>query len=137
LLPASDGVTGLANIFSCFFYGTAKSMEVWILFQLEDQFFEMLLIPNEKGICLFGAAIQPPSVHSNISAQGEHFLLEEISGSGIDSFHLKIEMESLSFHQLNASRIHTHLFHLMNGFVDIRDMEASNQIHLFYGGDMI
>jgi hypothetical protein len=96
----------------------------------------MFLIPHKKGVCLFGAAIQPPSIHGNISAQGEHFLLEEISSSGIDSFYLKIEMEGLSLHQLDTSWIHTHLFHLMDGFVNIRDVKASNQIHLFYGGGM-
>ena len=71
-------------------------MKVWILFQFEDQFFEMFLSSHEKGICLFGAAIEPPSVDSNIPAQGEHFLFEKIGCSRIDSFHLEIEMEGLS-----------------------------------------
>jgi hypothetical protein len=96
----------------------------------------MFLGPHKKGVCLFGAAIQPSSIQCNISAQREHFLFKEISSSGIDSFYLEIEMEGLSFHQLDACGIHSHSFHLLDGFIGIRDVKASNQIHLFCGGSM-
>jgi hypothetical protein len=88
------------------------------------------LSPHQEGICLFDTAIKPPPVNGHIPAQGEHFLFEDIGCSRVNAFHLQIEMEGFPSHELDASGVLPHLFYLVDGFVGICNVKASNQIHL-------
>ena len=83
----------------------------------------------------FCAAVEAPSVHGCVSAQGEHLLLEEVGDPGGDSFHLEVQMKGLSLHQLHTRRIDPHLSHFMEGLSGAGDMKATNEIHLFRGGE--
>jgi hypothetical protein len=99
---------------------------VRILIELKDQLFELFLSADEKRIRQFGAAIEPSSIESNIATEREHFLLEEVCGSRINSFNPEVEMERLALHQLYTSGIHPHLSHLVDCLFGIGDVKASN-----------
>jgi hypothetical protein len=57
-------------------------------------------------------------------------LLENVSGPGVDPFHLQIEMEGLPFHQPHACRINPHFPQVLESFARTVDLKASNQIDL-------
>ena len=131
LVAAAYHVMTLGEVGQGFFEGFAKGLKRGVLIQLEDQFFDLLLSAHEDGVCEWGATVETPSVDSDISSQGEHFLFEKVSRSWINSLHLEVEMERFPLHQPQACGIDANLLHVMDGFPGIGDVEAPYQAHLF------